>query len=128
MLRTFCRSKLHRATVTEANLNYEGSLSIDGRLMDAAAILPFEKVQVVNITNGQRFETYAIRAPEESGTLCLNGAAARLGQPGDLVIVICYGLFTEEEAGQLEPQIVFVDSRNRIRYPGEDLGAGLSEG
>ena len=123
-----CRCKIHRATVTEANLNYEGSLSLDGVLMDAAGILPFEKVQVVNVTNGQRFETYAIRAADGSGTVCLNGAAARLGHAGDLVIVICYALYTDEEAHHVEPRIVFVDGHNKIRYPGASLHQGLIEG
>ena len=128
MLRTLCRCKIHRAVITEANLNYEGSLTIDGALMDAADILPFEKVQVVNINNGHRFETYAIRGADHSGVICLNGAAARLGQPGDLVIVICYGEFSDDEARHVEPRIVFVDEKNRIRYPGKSLKSGLVEG
>ncbi|HET6386933.1 MAG TPA: aspartate 1-decarboxylase [Armatimonadota bacterium] len=128
MFRTLCRSKIHRATVTEANLNYEGSLSLDGALMDAADILPFEKVQVVNVTNGQRFETYAIRAPEQSGTVCLNGAAARLGHAGDLVIVMCYGQFDDDEARRTEPRIILVDERNRIRMSDGSLPAGIAEG
>jgi aspartate 1-decarboxylase len=128
LLRTLCRSKIHRATITEAKLNYESSLSLDGNLMDAADLLPFEKVQVVNINNGSRLETYAIRAPEGTGTVCLNGAAARLGAAGDLVIIIAYGHFTPEEAGRLDVRIVFVDERNQPRLPGADLPAGTAEG
>jgi len=128
MLRTLCRSKIHRATITEANLDYEGSLGLDGLLMDAADIIPFERVQVVNINNGQRFETYAIRQPDHSGTVCLNGAAARLGEPGDLVIVITYGQYSDEEARVLKPRIVFVDDQNQIRYPGSSLKQGIVEG
>lgn len=128
MLRTFCRSKIHRATITEANLNYEGSLSLDGLLMDAADILPFEKVQIVNINNGARLETYAIRAPDGYGTVCLNGAAARLGHAGDLIIVICYGQLNEEEIHGFTPRIVFVDPQNQIRQPGDALESGITEG
>ena len=114
--------------MTEANLNYEGSLSLDGVLMDAADILPFEKVQVVNVNNGERLETYAIRAPDHSGTVCLNGAAARRGHQGDVVIVISYGHYTDEEARHILPRIVFVDAQNQIRNPGGDLDAGINEG
>ena len=114
MLRSLCRSKIHRATVTEANLQYDGSLTLDSVLMHAADILPSEKVQVVNINSGQRFETYVIRGPENSGVVCLNGAAARMGQVGDLVIVMAYALCTEDEAHALTPRIVFVDAENRI--------------
>lgn len=128
MLRTLCRSKIHRVTITQADLHYEGSLSVDSVLLDAADIMPFELVQVVNINNGARLETYAIAAPEGSGTVCLNGAAARLGQPGDLVIIICYGQYTTEEARGIEPRIVFVDAHNRIVYPGNELQSGLREG
>ncbi|MCA1596543.1 MAG: aspartate 1-decarboxylase [Chloroflexi bacterium] len=128
MLRTFCRSKIHRATVTQAELHYEGSLGVDRLLLDAADIAPFERVQVVNINSGARLETYAIAEAGGSGTVCLNGAAARLGQPGDLVIIMCYALFTAEEVGSIEPRIVFVDDHNRIVYPGNELGPGLREG
>lgn len=107
------KSKIHRATVTEANLNYAGSLTVDQDLLDAADILPNEKVSVVNINTGARFETYAISGPRGSGVVCLNGAAARLGTPGDLVIIISYGLFTDEEARRLQPKVVKVDAANR---------------
>lgn len=114
MLVTLCRSKIHRATVTEANLDYEGSISIDRSLIDAAGLLPYEKVHVVNINNGSRLETYVIEAPADSGTICLNGAAARLGVKGDKVIIIAYGQFTPEEAKLFVPRFVHVDNQNRI--------------
>lgn len=108
------KSKIHRAVVTEANLNYVGSITIDSRLMAAADILPNEKVQVVNNNNGQRFETYVIEGPPESGTICVNGAAARLVQPGDVVIIISYALIENGQAAQYRPRIVFVDPANQI--------------
>ncbi len=114
MFRLMHKSKIHRATVTEANLNYAGSLTVDQDLLDAADILPNEKVSVVNINTGARFETYAIAGPRGSGVVCLNGAAARLGTPGDLVIIISYGLFTDEEARRLTPKVVKVDGANRL--------------
>ncbi|MGM0818777.1 MAG: aspartate 1-decarboxylase, partial [Actinomycetota bacterium] len=103
MQRTLMKSKLHRATVTEANLDYVGSVTIDADLMDLADILAHERVQVVDITNGARLETYAIAGEPGGGDLCLNGAAARLVQPGDTVIVISYAVYTEEEAAAHEP-------------------------
>ncbi len=114
MLRTLCRAKIHRATVTEANLHYIGSITIDQELCDAAGILPYERVQVVNIHNGARFETYVMPGPPGSGQICVNGAAARLAAPGDLVIIIAYALFTEEEARGHVPVVVLVDERNRL--------------
>jgi aspartate 1-decarboxylase len=115
MIRKMCKSKIHRATVTDANLHYVGSVTIDTELLAAADILPYEMVQVVNINNGERFETYAIEGEAGSGTVCLNGAAARLAVPGDLVIVIAYGLYTEEELKDWEPKVVHVDAENKIR-------------
>ncbi|GCE10787.1 aspartate 1-decarboxylase [Tengunoibacter tsumagoiensis] len=114
MLRTMCKGKIHRATVTQANLNYIGSITIDQDLLEAADIYPYEKVQVVNINNGSRLETYAIAGARGSGVICLNGAAARLTSEGDIVIVINYGQFTEAEVRKLVPQVVFVDENNRI--------------
>lgn len=114
MMRTMCKGKIHRATVTQANLNYIGSITIDQDLLDASNIYPYEKVQVVNITNGSRLETYTIAGARGSGVICLNGAAARLTAEGDLVIIISYGQYTEEEIRLLEPQIVFVDENNHI--------------
>lgn len=114
MQRTLLKSKIHRATVTDADLNYEGSISIDESLLDAADILANEQVAVVNVNNGARFETYAIKAPKESGTIQLNGAAARLVQPGDVVIILSYATYSEIEMADHEPRIVKVDAKNRI--------------
>ena len=118
MLITICKSKIHRAKVTEANLDYEGSITIDKRLLDAANILPNEKVQVVNLNNGARFETYVIVGEENSGTICLNGPAARLGQVGDLVIIISYCQLEFEEAKKYQPRVIYVDKENRILKKG----------
>jgi aspartate 1-decarboxylase len=107
------KSKIHRATVTEANLNYEGSVTIDRLLMDAADLLPNEKVQIVNINNGERFETYVIEGAAGSGTICLNGPAARKVQVGDLVIIISYAIMTREEAKNHNPIICHVNSKNQ---------------
>ena len=117
MLIRACKSKIHRATVTEANLNYEGSVTIDSDLMDAAQILPHEQVQVLNVNNGERFDTYAIRGPRGSGVLCLNGPAARLAHVGDRVIVLTYALMEREELLRHAPIVVMVDDRNRILEP-----------
>ena len=114
MQRTMCKGKIHRATVTEANLNYVGSITIDQDLLDAADIYPYEKVQVVNINNGARLETYTIAGARGSGVICLNGAAARLAAEGDIVIIMSYGLYDEKEIRSLEPRIVFVDADNRL--------------
>ncbi len=114
MFRTMFKSKIHRAIVTEANLNYMGSITIDRDLMDAADILPNEKVQVVNNNNGARFETYVIEGTRGSGTICLNGAAARLVQPGDSVIIITYAVMSNEECMTFRPKMVFVDAENKI--------------
>src|SRR5881227_500393 len=114
MQSTMCKGKIHRATVTQANLNYIGSITIDQDLLLAADIYPYEKVQVVNVTNGSRLETYAIAGARGSGVICLNGAAARLNSPGDLVIIISYGQYNENELRSLEPRLVFVDEQNRI--------------
>lgn len=114
MFRTMLKSKIHRATVTEANLNYVGSITIDEDLMISADILPHEKVQIVNNNNGARFETYVITGQRGSGVVCLNGAAARLVQPGDTVIIISYAMVDNREAAAFEPKVVFVDQHNRI--------------
>jgi len=114
MFRTVFKSKLHRATVTEANLNYVGSITIDEDLMDAADIFVNEKVQVVNNNNGERLETYVIPGVRGSGVICLNGAAARLVQPGDSVIIITYVLLDDKEAKAYKPTIVFLNSDNKI--------------
>lgn len=118
MYRTMLKSKIHRAVLTEADLNYMGSITIDRDLMEAADILPYEKVQVVNNNNGARFETYVIEGERGSGKICLNGAAARLGQPGDLLIILSYIHMEENEARHYEPRVVFVDEKNRITGKG----------
>ena len=115
MYRMMCKSKIHRVTVTEANLNYEGSISIDKKLLAAADILQYEKVQVLNINNGSRVETYAMEAPAGSGVVCLNGAAARWGQVGDLVIIIAYTGVEENKAKGYKPKVVLVNGKNRIK-------------
>lgn len=122
MLRNMLHCKIHRATVTQAELHYVGSLTIDRNLMDAAGLLPGQQVDVVDVDNGHRLTTYAIEGERGSGTVCINGAAARLISPGDLVIIIAYALMTDEEATTFEPQVVFVDRRNRIVEVGHDAG------
>ncbi|HWR40935.1 MAG TPA: aspartate 1-decarboxylase [Patescibacteria group bacterium] len=114
MQRFMMKSKIHRATVTEACLEYVGSITIDQGLLDAADIWENEKVQVVNNNNGSRLETYVIPGKRGSGVVCLNGAAARLVQPGDTVIIISYAGLAEDEARKLRPRLVFVDRNNRI--------------
>ena len=114
MLRTMCKGKIHRATVTQADLNYIGSITIDQDLLEAANIYPYERVQVVNLNNGSRLETYTISGARGSGVICLNGAAARLTAEGDKVIIISYAQFTEQEIRTLVPEIVFVDEDNKI--------------
>jgi aspartate 1-decarboxylase len=117
MRRTMCKSKIHRGVLTGADVNYEGSLTVDLDLMDAADMREFEKVQVVNVNNGARLETYLIAGTRGSGVLQLNGAAARLGVPGDLVIVISYAEYEEAELEGFQPRLVFVDERNRVAKP-----------
>ncbi len=113
MLRTLMKSKLHRATVTDANLDYMGSITLDPDLMEAADILPHERVQVVDVTNGARLETYAIAGRRGSGDVCLNGAAAHLVHPADIVIVISYATYDDAEARAHEPIVLFCDESNR---------------
>jgi aspartate 1-decarboxylase len=123
MQRTLLLAKIHRCTLTAANIDYMGSISIDQTLLDAAGILPYEQVQVVNIANGERFITYAIAAPANSGAIELNGAAARLGVSGDRLIIMSYAQFSSEELKTYSPIVVMVDEQNRIlevrRYPDE---------
>ncbi len=114
MTLTMLKSKIHRATVTEAELNYVGSITVDARLMEEAGILEYEKVQVVNVNNGQRLETYVIEGEAGSGIICLNGAAARCAAKGDKVIIMAYANVTEEEAKVFSPTVLFVDENNRI--------------
>jgi len=130
VLLTICKSKLHRAIVTEAALHYEGSITIDARLLDAADIMPFERVQVVDVANGERFETYAVRGEAGTGMVCVNGAAARLVQVGDPVIIIAYAQLTPAEAAAHRPRIVILREDNTIRetITGDSTNvAGLSE-
>jgi aspartate 1-decarboxylase len=114
MFRTMMKSKLHRATVTEANLNYVGSITIDQDLMELIDVYENEKVQIVDNNNGARFETYVIPGPRGSGVICLNGAAARLVHPGDKIIIISYGMMTSEEARNYNPLIVILDENNQV--------------
>ena len=130
MLLTLCKSKLHRGVVTEAALHYEGSITIDARLLEAAEIQPFEQVQVVDVANGARFETYAVVGDAGSGMICVNGAAARLVQVGDPIIIITYAQFTPAEARTHRPRIVILNPDNSIResFSGDAHSvAGLSE-
>lgn len=115
MLLNYMKGKIHKATVTQANLDYEGSITIDQNLMEAAGILPFEQVHVYNIANGNRLITYAIEGPPESGVICLNGAAARLVSPGDKVIIVAYCQMSPEEARDFQPRVVLMDEGNRIK-------------
>ena len=108
------KSKIHRATVVQAELNYVGSITIDETLMEAAGILEYEKVQIVDIDNGSRFETYVIAGEKDSGMICLNGAAARMVQTGDKIIIMCYAQMTPEEHKENKPKVVFVDEKNHI--------------
>jgi len=115
MFRTICKSKIHRATITETNLHYPGSITIDEELLVAADIMPNERVQIVNLNNGSRVETYVMPGERGSGKICLNGAAARWGQEGDLVIIISYCLMTDEEVKNYQPKIITVDEGNKLK-------------
>ncbi len=133
MLRTMMTSKIHRATVTQADLHYVGSVTVDADLLDAANLLPGELVHIVDIDNGARIQTYTIAGERGSGVIGINGAAARLVHPGDLVILIGYGQMEDAEARTYEPSVVFVDSENRIIGTGSDPaealpGSGLTRG
>jgi len=114
LFRTMMKSKLHRAVVTEANLNYVGSITIDEELLEKVDILPNEKVSIVNNNNGARFETYVIPGERGKREICLNGAAARLVQPGDTVIIISYGMYTNEEAKAYKPKVAIMNEQNEI--------------
>ncbi|WP_339809749.1 aspartate 1-decarboxylase [Paenibacillus sp. FSL R7-0189] len=127
MFRHMMKSKIHRATVTEANLNYVGSITIDESLMEAADILENEKVQIVDNNNGSRLETYVIPGPRGSGVICLNGAAARLVQPGDTVIIISYAMLSSEELDSHKPTVVFVDENNKpVKLADHELHATIA--
>ena len=115
MNRQMLKTKLHRATITEANLDYEGSLTIDKNLLEAVGIAPFERVKVYNINNGERFDTYAIEGKRGSGVIGLNGAAARKGMVGDLIIIVTFGFYSEEELEKYYPNIALLDEKNEIK-------------
>ena len=117
MLVEFLKSKIHRATVTDANLNYVGSITIDETLLKAANMQEWQKVEILDVNNGERFQTYIIKGEPDSGKICLNGAAARKVQPGDKVIIVTYGYFTPEEVNSHKPKIVIVDDNNKITNP-----------
>jgi len=123
-LRTMMSGKIHRATVTEANLNYEGSVTVDPDLLEAAGILPYEQVHILDVTNGARLETYAILGRSGTGEICINGAAAHLVREGDLVIIVAYQQLTDEDVRTFKPRKVFVDSRNQIVRT--ELGDGIA--
>lgn len=116
MQRTLLRAKLHRVTCTHAELDYEGSVAIDGRLLDAADIREYERIEVYNRRNGERFSTYAIRAQEGSGIISVNGAAAHRANPGDILIICAYAVLDEKELANFKPRLVYVDAHNRITH------------
>lgn len=120
-MRVMLKSKIHRARITDANINYEGSITIDKKLMEAVDILPYEQVEVLNVNNGARFTTYAIEG--EKGEICLNGAAARLGMKGDLVIILSYRHVEEDEIRNFPPKLVYVDAQNAITKTKPAVGA-----
>jgi aspartate 1-decarboxylase len=109
------KAKIHRATVTDSNLDYQGSVTIDETLLKKSGIIPYEQVDIYNITNGERFTTYAIKGPKDSGVICINGAAAHKAKKGDLVIIVSYAAFQDNELEGFEPKVVFVDERNRMK-------------
>ncbi len=127
MLRTMMKSKIHRATVTQADLHYVGSVTVDADLLDAANLLPGELVHIVDITNGARLETYTIAGERGSGIIGINGAAARLVQPGDLVILIAYAQMEDAEARSYQPDVVFVDADNKVIGYGHDPAEALPQ-
>ncbi|MDP9821606.1 aspartate 1-decarboxylase [Nocardioides massiliensis] len=127
MLRTMMKSKIHRATVTQADLHYVGSVTVDADLLDAANLLPGELVHIVDITNGARLETYTIAGERGSGIIGINGAAARLVQPGDLVILIAYAQMEDAEARSYQPDVVFVDADNKVMGFGHDPAEALPQ-
>jgi aspartate 1-decarboxylase len=114
MKRVLLKSKIHRATVTEANVNYEGSITVDKELMDAADFIPYEQVNIFNVTNGQRFFTYVIEGKPSSGVICTNGAAAHLARDGDTIIIASFAQYSENECKRHEPKLVYVNENNRI--------------
>ena len=118
MVRTMMKSKIHRARVTDSNLGYEGSITIDESLMELASIIQYEQVDIYNVTNGERFTTYAIKGERGSGTICINGAAAHKGRKGDIIIIVTYGAYQENELAAFEPKRVYVDEMNGAKQLG----------
>ncbi len=125
MNRIMLKSKIHRATVTDVNLEYEGSIAIDEALLECAGILPYEKVDIYNVTNGVRFQTYTIPAPKDSGSICINGAAARLVSKGDVIIIASYSVMEDSEAREHKPVLVYVDGKNRVSSVKSSIRQGL---
>jgi aspartate 1-decarboxylase len=121
MQRTMLKSKLHRVTVTQAELHYEGSCAIDEHLLDAADIKEYQQIEIYNVTNGERFSTYAIRAERGSGTISVNGAAARKAAAGDLLIICTYAAYSEVELAKHEPDLIYVDAKNRITHRSQKI-------
>ncbi len=115
------KAKIHRATVTLAELHYEGSCAIDGDLLDASGIVEYEQIHIYNVNNGQRFSTYAIRADEGSGIISINGAAAHRAQPGDVIIICAYGCYAEAEAAAHKPKLVYVDRHNKVTHTNRSI-------
>jgi aspartate 1-decarboxylase len=115
------KAKIHRATVTQAELHYEGSCAIDGRLLDISGIREYEQIHIYNVNSGTRFSTYAIRAEEGSGTISINGAAAHLAQPGDIIIICAYAVLTEAELADFKPDLVYVDRHNRLTHTNHSI-------
>lgn len=127
MQRTMMKSKIHRATVTDSNLHYEGSITIDGLLMEKANIIPYEQVDIYNVTTGERFTTYAIKGEKGSGTICINGAAAHKAKKGDMIIIATYARYDEKELSAFKPDKVYVDEHNRItRISNQISGLGVA--
>ena len=124
MLREMLRAKVHRATVTETNVDYEGSLTLDAALMSAAGMLPYERIDVYNVDSGARFSTYLIPGAAGSGSVCVNGAAARLAEPGQRIIIACYAALCPEEIPAHRPIVVLVDAANRVRQVRHEIVAG----
>jgi aspartate 1-decarboxylase len=121
MQRIMLKAKLHRVRVTHADLHYEGSCAIDDDLLDAADIREYQQIDIYNVTNGERFSTYAIRAPRGSGTISVRGAAAHKAGPGDIIIIAAYAMYSELELQKFQPQLVYVDERNRIVRQGSEI-------
>ena len=126
MQRTMLKSKIHRATVTQSELGYEGSCAIDENLLEAADIREYQQIDIWNVNNGERFTTYAIRAERGSGTISINGAAARKASPGDIVIIACFATYDEAELKAYKPDLVYVDDRNRIKHQRRSIPVQLA--